>query len=292
MDGYISDFLNYLTIDRKYSKNTTLKYFYSLNKFKNILNNKNLLSINNSDIEFFIKELRRTETNSVNTNISALKSFYKYLLIEGVITKSPLDQLDSIKQTKKIPDSISKEEIIKFLDIDLNTPLDYRNKAMFELIYGAGLRVSEAVNLKLNDVDLHMATLKVMGKGRKERVVPIGDYALAYLIKYINEERSKILNHHKSDFVFISNKETKHGLTREQFFRIVDARKKVVGITKDMSPHTLRHSFATHLLDSGADLRSIQELLGHSSIATTQIYTHMSKEAMRANYRDFHPHGK
>lgn len=292
MKDYITDFINYLAIDKKYSKNTTQKYFYSLNKFMEILNNKAVEDVNEDDIKLFLLKLKSSGVASVNTDLSAVKSFFKYLLIEEVIKKSPLDTLDKMKTIKKIPDSISKEEIIRFLDIELITPLDYRNKAMFELIYGAGLRISEAVNLKLNDINLHMATVKVMGKGRKERIVPIGDYALAYLIKYINDERAKILNHHKSDFVFISNKETKHGLTREQFFRIVLKRKKEALISKNMSPHTLRHSFATHLLDSGADLRSIQELLGHSSIATTQIYTHMSKEAMRANYRDFHPHGK
>lgn len=286
--NYIKDFLDYLLIDKKYSKNTCDKYFYSLDKFNRIVN-KDITLVTSLDIELFIKEIRKNSIDSsVNTDISALKSFFKFLLIEEVIKENPMDFLDSIKKSKKIPTFLSKEEILKFLDFPLITPIDYRNKAMTELVYGTGIRVSELVNLKLNDIDVSSSTLKVMGKGRKERIVPIGEYAIFYLIKYINEYREKILKK-KSDFVFIS---AASNISREQFYRIIEARKKVVGIHKNVSPHTLRHSFATHLLDSGADLRSIQELLGHSSISTTQIYTHMSKESIRKNYMDFHPHGK
>lgn len=291
---YIDEFLNYLILDKNYSKNTYSKYLNNLSHFRDFFKDKNIEEINKNDIERFISFLKESgmENTSINNYISSIRSFYKFLELEGHKVNSPLEYLTTIKQKKTIPDSLTKEEIVAFLDFDISNPIKFRNKTMIELVYSTGLRVSELVNIKINDVDLHMGLVKVMGKGSKERIVPIGDFALAFLINYINFEREKLVKNLKSDYLFISKKSDKiiH-LTREQFYRIIEDRRKELSIKKNITPHTLRHSYATHLLDSGADLRSIQELLGHKSISTTQIYTHVSLEALRKNYEDFHPHG-
>ena len=288
-DQYIIDFLDYLMIDKKYSENTIMKYHYSINKWSKFINKK-FEDITYQDIQNYLILLKKnTKDRSINTNLSAIKSFYKFLQIENKIEKSLFDEIKSLKIDKKIPEALTKVEINLFLNFEAKNEIEFRNKTMIELMYGTGLRVSELVNLKLNDCDLHMALLKVMGKGKKERQIPIGDYALASLINYTHKHREKI-SKQNSEYLFI-NKHGKH-VTREYFYLIINQLAKKLNIKKNVSPHTLRHSFATHLLDSGADLRVIQELLGHSSVITTEIYTHVSKEKLKENYRNFHPHGK
>ncbi len=286
----IQEFVNYLLIDKKHSKHTVLKYQTSIQKFYQF-NQKNLLEINENDISNYLAWLRKTiKETSINTEISAIRSFYKYLLIEKKIAKSPFEFTKNLKIPKKVPKVLTKEETEKFLNIDCQNHFEYRNKTMIELMYGTGIRVSELINLKLNDIDLHMALLKVMGKGGKERQIPIGDYALASLTTYIEKNRPKILKNHHSDYVFIGQKGSH--LTREYFYQIISDLGKKLNIKKKVSPHVLRHSFATHLLDQGADLRIIQELLGHANVTTTEIYTHVSKEKLKENYQKFHPHGE
>ena len=191
-------------------------------------------------------------------------------------------------QWKKLPNTLDEEDIDKLLKIKLNDAFSYRNKAMLELMYATGLRVSELVNLKIHDIDLDMALVQTMGKGNKERIIPIGDYALYYIKEYLINYRDSMLKKEYNDYLFLNN----HGkkMTRQGFFKILQKLAKENEIKKDFSPHTLRHSFATHLLNHGADLRSIQELLGHSDISTTQIYTHVSNRQLRENYDEFHPH--
>ncbi len=288
-DQLIKDFINFLRIDKKYSLNTIKKYSYSLEKWNNF-QKKDLKKIEYADIEKYLIFLKENEKDkSVNTDLSAIRSFYKFLMIEKKIENSPFEYIRNLKTAKKIPSALTKEEVEKFLNIETNNHTDFRNKTMIELMYGTGIRVSELVSLKLNDIDLHMALIKVMGKGSKERQVPIGDYALGSLVDYIHNHREHLLKKNNSDFVFVG-KSGGH-ITREQFFRIISNIGKKLNIRKSVSPHTLRHSFATHLLDSGADLRIIQELLGHSSVTTTEIYTHVSKEKLKENYNKFHPHG-
>ena len=180
------------------------------------------------------------------------------------------------------------EEITKLLEIELVDKFSYRNKAMIELMYATGLRVSELVNLKLNDVDLHENILKTMGKGNKERLIPIGEYATSIVIEYLHKARPEFLENKRSEYLFVTKLGDK--MTREHFFRIIKNLAKKKGITTPFSPHTLRHSFASHLLDNGADLRTIQELLGHSNISTTQIYTHVSRDSLKKDYKNYHPH--
>ena len=197
--------------------------------------------------------------------------------------------ISSPKREKHLPKVLSEEEIDKLLNIPLNDAFSYRNKAIIELMYATGLRVSELVNLKVNDIDLNMALLKTLGKGSKERIIPLGDYALNYLKLYINEYRSLLIKKNLNDYLFLNNHGNK--LTRQGLFKMLDKLANEQGIKTEISPHTLRHSFATHLLNGGADLRSIQELLGHSDISTTQIYMHVSNQKLNEDYHKFHPHG-
>lgn len=187
---------------------------------------------------------------------------------------------------KSLPKSLSIEDIDKLLDIPLNTKFDYRNKAMLELMYGTGLRVSEVINLELNDIDEINCTIRIMGKGSKERIVPIGEYCIYYLNMYLSK-RYLMLKDKSCEKLFLNNHG--YGISRQGFFKILKQILKEKNLDSNVSPHTLRHSFATHLLNRGADLRSIQELLGHSDISTTRIYTHKSNEKIIADYNKYHP---
>lgn len=288
----IEDFNNYLLLEKKYSKNTIISYTNDLNKFKNYFENKKTLkNIDHNDVKEYIRHLsKETNERSVARTISTLKSFYKFLLIEKFVDKSPLENISSPKQKKELPKVLSEEEIDKLLNIPLNNNYSYRNKAMLELMYSSGLRVSELINLKVIDIDLDMALVRVYGKGSKERVIPLGQFAINALNEYITYHRSSMLKKKPCDYLFLNSRGDK--MTRQAFFKILKELAKTQNIKTDFSPHTLRHSFATHLLKHGADLRSIQELLGHSDVSSTQIYTHISNEKLKENYKDYHPHGK
>lgn len=287
----ISEFLRYLLIDKGYSNNTIESYKRDLEKFLEFNKDKNIDRISNDDLKSYIKYLKEENLNekSIARNISSLKSFYKFLIIEKYITNNPSDALFLPKVKKSLPNTLTEDEVLKLLDIELTDNFSYRNKAMLELMYATGLRVSELINLKLQDIDLSQDIIRTFGKGSKERVIPIGDYAKEYLEKYIYEYRGSMLKRESCEYLFLNN----HGkqMTRQGFFKIIKKIAKEKGINKELSPHTLRHSFASHLLKYGADLRTIQELLGHSDISTTQIYTHITNEELKKNYQDFHPHG-
>ena len=290
MNDYIINFCNYLLIEKKYSSNTIESYRRDLVKFFKYIN-KEPNNIKTSDIHAYLKTLSQEKLTekSIARNISCLKSFYKFLLIEKEVKNNPMDEIDVPKVRKSLPKSLTVEEINLLLEIPLIDDFSYRNKAMLELLYATGMRVSELINLTLLDIDLDSATVRTLGKGSKERIIPIGDYALKYLYIYIHNYRNKLLKKELNNYLFLNN----HGkkMTRQGFFKMLKKRQQEVGIKKIISPHTLRHSFATHLLDNGADLRSIQELLGHSDIGTTQIYTYVSNEHLKENYKEFHPHG-
>ncbi len=282
-------FTNYLLIDKKYSPNTIESYKRDLVKFDKFCNKK-INSITELDIKKYLNMLtdEAEEKTSVARNISSLRSFYKFLMIEKIVSNDPMENIELPKLDKRLPKTLDEEDINKLLDIKLVDEFSIRNKAMLELMYATGLRVSELVNLKIHDINLDMALVKTLGKGSKERIIPIGDYALYYLKEYMINYRNSMLKKEYNDYLFLNN----HGkqMTRQGFFKILKKIATENGIKKDFSPHTLRHSFATHLLNHGADLRSIQELLGHSDISTTQIYTHVSNKVLRNNYDEFHPH--
>jgi integrase/recombinase XerD len=287
------DFKSYLQIDKKYSQNTYDSYDKDIKDYLTYFKNKkDFYKINEKDIFEYITNLKKNKLNdrSIARKITAIRSFYKFLMIEKKIENNPIELIESPKIGKHLPKVLSKEDIEKLLDIKLNSDFDYRNKAMLELIYASGLRVSELVNLKINDVDLFNASVRTMGKGSKERIIPLGNYAIQAISVYLNEHRTSLLKGYFTDALFLNN----HGqkMTRQGFFQIIKKIAKEKNIKMSFSPHTLRHSFATHLLDYGADLRSIQELLGHSDISTTQIYTHVSRDKLKKNYDEFHPHSK
>lgn len=287
----INSFRSYLLVEKKYSKNTIESYERDLLQFQ-IFITKEITRIQEEDIHQYLKELSVEEKSekTISRVISCLKSFYKFLLIEKKVTRNPMENIEIPKLKKSLPHTLTEEEVNNLLEVPLLDAFSYRNKAMLEVLYATGIRVSELVNLKLGDVDIESATLRTMGKGSKERIVPLGDYALRYLTIYIRDYRPLLLKRDYNDYLFLNN----HGkkLTRQGFFKIIKARAKEANIQKELSPHTLRHSFATHLLNHGADLRSIQELLGHSDISTTQIYTHISNEHLKESYKEFHPHGE
>jgi len=288
----IEEFKNYLLINKKYSNATIESYGSDLIKYYEFNKNKTLNDIKSNDIKEYLKHLKKGDLSdkSIARNISTIRTFYKFLLIEKYINHNPTEFIELPKLKKSLPKVLSIEEVLKLLDIELNDHFSYRNKAMLELMYATGLRVSELVNLKLHNIDFDMAIVRTFGKGNKERIVPIGDYALDSLKEYIINYRDGMFKKNINDYLFLNNHGNK--LTRQGFFKIIKKQAETKNIKTEFSPHTLRHSFATHLLDYGADLRTIQELLGHSNLSTTQIYTHISKEKLKKNYENFHPHGK
>ncbi len=289
-EKYIEEFIDYLRFEKKYSENTISSYKRDLNKTNTYIK-KDFAKLNKKDIQNYIQKISKSENaSSVSRCISTLKSFYRFLELNKYTSLNPLTTITNPKTVKKLPKILSEEEIEKLLDINLKTDFDYRNKAMLELMYSSGLRVSELINLNVNDIDLSNASVRIFGKGSKERIIPLNDYAIDALNNYILNHRRSLFKHGESNYLFLNNHGNK--MTRQGFFKILEKIAKEKGIKSELSPHTLRHSFATHLLKHGADLRSIQELLGHSDISTTQIYTHITSERLQKNYEEFHPHGK
>ncbi len=282
------DFLGYLFIERKYSHNTVLSYDLQLYELEQVVK-KPLRNLVKQDILSFLTiKKERSQARTIAHFMTVFRSFYKFLEREEVIFQNPMDDMDMPKLPKSLPRVLSKEEIELLLDVPLTNAYQYRNKAMLELMYASGLRITELISLSIHDINLEMQTVRVLGKGSKERLVPIGDYATYYLHIYIEEYRF-MLRKRETDVLFLSSRGTQ--MSRQAFFKIIKQLGREKGIKTDFSPHTLRHSFATHLLENGADLRSIQELLGHCDISTTQIYTHISNQQLLENYAKFHPHG-
>ena len=218
--------------------------------------------------------------------ISVLNNFYNYMLLTEKIKVNPCEVIKQPKLDKKLPRYLTLEEVNQLLNIKCLKPKDYRDKAMLELIYATGMRVSEAINLEISQVDLNECYIRVMGKGKKERIVPIGNVAVEYLKLYLEQYRPFLIKTKVTNYVFLNRFGTK--MTRQAFFKIINERAKENHIEKEISPHILRHSFATHLLNNGADLRVIQELLGHENLSTTEIYSHISNEKIKSDYQN-HP---
>ena len=272
-------------------KTTCNSYLYDIYKYLLFLEDnkiKDCNRISHQNINEYLKYLddREYSIYSIVRKISSIKKFHNYLNKKyGTIDVSL--KVDIPHFYKKLPNVLSIEEVDKLLDIPLEDEFDYRNKAMLELMYGTGLRVSELVNLMLTDVDLDKGYVRCFGKGNKERIVPIGEYALKYLSKYIIEYRDSMKKGYLCDNIFLNN----HGkaISRHGFLYLLKIIAKKQGIDKEITPHMLRHSFATHLLNNGADLRSIQVMLGHSNLSTTQIYTNVNNEFLKENYDMYHP---
>lgn len=294
-DPYKKGFKAFLQLERSLSDNSVEAYLRDIEKLTQFLQEKsNVTSPANvtlTDLQQFIRwvsELGMTPTSQARI-ISGIRSFYKYCLIENIVTKDPTTLLEAPKLKRALPDVLTFEEIENIIaQIDLSKPEGGRNKAILETMYSCGLRVSEVVNLKLSALYLDVGFIRVTGKGDKERLVPIGDSA----VKYINIYRKDIRVHMpvkkgNEDYVFLNRRGAK--LTRVMIFLMLKDLVKKAGITKNISPHTFRHSFATHLVEGGADLRAVQEMLGHESITTTEIYTHLDREFLRDTLQQFHP---
>ena len=289
----IDEFKYYLKVERSLSENSIIAYIRDVNKLRSFSENKNIseIKVTKDDIVEFINQIKQDgiSARSQARIISSLKSFYKYLAIEDLIDVNPVELIESPKIGLKLPDTLSLIEIDKLISaIDLSSKHGERNRAILEMLYSCGLRVSELVNLNLSNVNFKNSYLKVIGKGHKERLAPIGSKALKYLMIYINEIRNhQTIEKGNEDFVFINNRGTK--LSRVMIFLIIQKLKQKIGLNKKIGPHTFRHSFATHLIEGGANLRAVQEMLGHESITTTEIYTHLDNDYLRSNIIEFHP---
>lgn len=293
MENQINDYIDYIKYEKKLSDQTINNYHYDLNHFFLYLKKENIDSfskVKQIHVEKYLNILNKDrDAKSISRNITSINNLFNYLLIEEIIRTNPCEFISRPKLRKSLPNTLSVEEIDNLLDINLNSRYDYRNKAILELLYSTGLRISEALNLTTRNVDFENDVIRCFGKGSKERIVPINDYALHYLKEYFNK-RTEFLKKNTCDYLFLNN----HGkqLTRQGFRDALGKILKEKNINKEITPHMLRHSFATHMLSNGADLRSIQLLLGHSDISTTKIYTHISKEKIKKNYETFHPRSK
>ena len=288
IDNAIEDFLNYCIFEKGLSDKTKESYRNDLDEYKKYLNNLKIYKvedIKSNHIKNFIKDREKDATTTIAHNLTVIKNFHAYLLKEKLVKIDESEFIERPKLRKSLPKTLSIEDVDKLLDIKLETPFDYRNKAMLELIYGCGLRISELINLEINDIDEINCFIRILGKGNKEREVPVGEYALYYLKEYI-DRRNLLLKNKSCNKLFLNNHG--QGMTRQGFFKNLKQILKEKGLNEEISPHTLRHSFATHLLNRGADLRSIQEMLGHSDISTTKIYTKVSDQKVLDDYNEYH----
>lgn len=289
------NFINYCEYEKGLSANTLKSYNYEINLYQTYLEDKlNIIEIekvSKEDIESYLKYcyLKNEDSKTISHKITTIYNFHNYLLREKVIKDNQAEFIDRPKLAKHLPYTLTVKEIDKLLDIALVTVFDYRDKAMLELMYGTGLRVSELVSLTVYDVDFYNAFLRIKGKGSKERIVPINNASLKYLKLYL-DRRCLLLKKKTSDELFLNARG--EGISRQGFFKNLKKILAKKGMPTNISPHSLRHSFATHLIENGADLRSVQTMLGHSDITTTKIYTHISNEKVTKDYLINHPRAK
>lgn len=294
-ETYKKSFKSYLQLEKSLSDHSTEAYLHDVDKLTDYLELSNIskspADISLKDLQGFLHEIVSLGARPASQAriISGIRAFYKFCLIEDIVKQDPTMLLESPKTKRSLPDVLGFDEIEKIiLQIDLSKPEGGRNKAIIETMYSCGLRVSEVVNLRISQLYLDVGFIRVIGKGDKERLVPIGSSAIKYLKIYIEEIRVHIkVKPGNEDFVFLNKRGTK--LTRVMIFLIIKALVKKAGIDKTISPHTFRHSFATHLIEGGANLRAVQEMLGHESITTTEIYTHLDREFLRKTLEQFHP---
>lgn len=295
LEESITDFLNYCLIDKGLSDNTYLSYKNDLNMYKAFLHQKNISNpekISSADVIEFIEYLQKKDHDEITTvarKLTTIKNYHAYLEKEKIAPINVTLGIKRPKLKKTIAKTLSMDDINTLLDINLLTPFDYRNKAMLELVYGTGLRVSELVNLTLNNIDFTNCIIRIVGKGNKERIIPLGEYSMYYLKLYM-EKRPLLEKNNLCEKLFLNNHGK--GITRQGFFKILKNLLEEKHLNVEASPHTLRHSFATHLLEGGADLKSIQEMLGHSDISTTRMYTHVTNQKVTHDYNEYHPREK
>jgi integrase/recombinase XerD len=292
----LDEFCDILWLEDGLSRNTLDSYRRDLRKFAAWLEKErgaSILATEHDDIKGYLDYLKneqRAKPSSASRNISSLKRLFRYLLRQSRISVDPTLQIDTPKLPRHLPDSLSEQDVESLLDApDTQTPLGLRDRTMFEVLYATGLRVSELVTLRITQVSMDMGVVRVMGKGSKERLVPLGEESLDWLRRYLAEGRPVLLSGKVADALFVTARG--EGMTRQMFWYLIKKHAKTGGLNKPLSPHTLRHAFATHLLNHGADLRVVQMLLGHSDISTTQIYTHVARERLKKLHAQHHPRG-
>ena len=285
MNENLENYRNYLKYERAYSDNTVGAYMNDLNKYEEFLK-KDILESDTEDLEKYLKYIKNLESTTVAHKITSIKSYFNYNIKRGIVSVNPADKVSRPKLTKHLPEYLTEEEVGKLLDVEVKSPYDYRNKTILELLYSSGIKISELVNIKTPNYDSEECLIRIMGKGSKERIVPLGDYAVNIMNDYMNNYRP-LINKKHTDYVFVNNRGDK--ISRQFIFKVIKKEALKKGIKKDISPHTLRHTFATHLLKNGADLRIIQELLGHENISTTQIYTHVTNNKLKSDYETYFP---
>lgn len=293
MESYLNEFINYLAVERGLAKNTLESYGRDLRQYYSYLNNDRIDAINQVSRATILAYLEQLQSkgravSTISRNLAAIKSYYQFLVRERYLDKDPAANLESPKLEKKLPKILTISEVEELLKQPNSfLPTGMRDKAMLELLYATGIRVSELISLNVSDVNLEMGYIKCYGKGSKERIVPLGSIAAKCVQEYITRGRGKLVRTYDEPALFVNH----HGnrLTRQGFWKIIKKYAQEATITKEITPHTLRHSFATHLLENGADLRSVQEMLGHADISTTQIYTQVTKNRLKEVYEKAHP---
>ncbi|MFM2195733.1 MAG: hypothetical protein RL092_1333 [Bacteroidota bacterium] len=289
--SYVQGFKSFLMLEKSLSLATQEAYVRDITKLENYLSNIPLTDVNAVHIQDFLGEIHNLglEASTQARMLSSIRSFFNYLILEKIISIDPTELIESPKIGRKLPDVLSIEEVTQIIEtIDLSKPEGTRNRAILEFMYSSGLRVSEVTDLKISNILLSDQLLRVVGKGNKERIIPITEISLKWLNFYFEHMRNHLsISSGHEDFVFLNRRGKR--LSRMMIFNIIRDQAQNIGIKKNVSPHTFRHSFATHLVEAGADLRAVQEMLGHASITTTEIYTHLSKNALRNEILNYHP---
>ena len=296
MELFVKEYLAHLKLEKNLSTNTVSSYKIDLNTFVEFIKNKNINDpsrITTENISSFFKILKDIGLSATSSAryFSSLKGFFLYLLRNNYILSNPIEKISAPKISQKLPAVLTVNEVEKILCLpDVENKLTLRDKAILELFYACGTRVSELINLKIGDLFLKEEIIRVFGKGSKERLIPIGSSAINWINKYLMKSRPLLMKKLKSEnYLFLNSRGSK--LSRMGIWKIIDRYVKEAGIVKKVHPHTFRHSFATHLLEGGADLRAVQEMLGHSDISTTQIYTHIDRDYIKQVHKQYHPRG-
>lgn len=293
MKELIDSFLNYLSVERGLARNSIISYREDLLAYCEFLNRNSSASLskttkhNVTEFMFYQKD-KGLAASSIARRLAAIRMFYRFLVRERVLKNDPTSLMDSPKLWKKVPETLSINEVELLLSQpNIRDKQGMRDKAILETLYATGMRVSEALNLKMDNINLEIGFLRCIGKGNKERIIPLGKKAIASIVRYKDSARPVFLKNKESEFLFISRLGRK--ISRQSLWKLIKKYGRSARIKKSIRPHTLRHSFATHLLERGADLRSVQEMLGHSDISTTQIYTHINRDRLKGIHRMFHP---